>query len=162
MDDLNKAIELAARAHSGQVDKSGGPYILHPLRVMLRLSDPIARIVGVLHDVIEDTKLTALDVEDAGFGPQVMAALKLVTHSDLTQPYLEYVRRIRDSGDDVAIQVKMADLMDNMDPDRVARLKPDERERLQERHLAAFKLLRERLPGRLVKMREESSAHEPF
>ncbi len=58
MSSLERAIALAAQAHAGQVDKGGAPYILHPLRVMLRLTHPEARIVAVLHDVLEDCPIT--------------------------------------------------------------------------------------------------------
>ena len=51
---LERAIEIAARAHAGQTDKGGAPYVLHPLRVMLQLRDPVAQIAAVLHDVVED------------------------------------------------------------------------------------------------------------
>ena len=51
---LEKAIQIAVEAHTGQVDKGGNPYILHPLRVMLSLNTEEERIVGVLHDVVED------------------------------------------------------------------------------------------------------------
>jgi (p)ppGpp synthase/HD superfamily hydrolase len=83
---LEKAIELAARAHAGQLDKDGFPYILHPLRVMLAVEEGAARIVGVLHDTIEDTSLTEDDLRREGFGEEVLAALRLVTHGKDTNP----------------------------------------------------------------------------
>ena len=52
---LDRAIEIAVQAHSGQLDKGGAPYILHPLRVMLRMATEEERIVAVLHDVVEDS-----------------------------------------------------------------------------------------------------------
>ncbi len=56
MSTLEQAIALAVEIHKGQVDKYGQPYILHPLRVMFRLEGEVAKIVGVLHDVVEDRK----------------------------------------------------------------------------------------------------------
>jgi (p)ppGpp synthase/HD superfamily hydrolase len=53
MTDLTLAFRIACDDHAGQTDKAGGPYILHPLRVMQRFRDNTARIVSVLHDVIE-------------------------------------------------------------------------------------------------------------
>ncbi|SEN94652.1 hypothetical protein [Paenibacillus sp. OV219] len=67
MSTLNKAIELAALFHEGQKDKSGQPYILHPLRVMMSLEAEDAKIVGVLHDTIEDTELTLERLKNEGF-----------------------------------------------------------------------------------------------
>jgi hypothetical protein len=115
MPTLDRAIELAARAHAGQKDKQGGPYILHPLRVMLRVEDEPARIVAVLHDTVEDTALTEEDLRREGFGEEVLAALRLVTH-DRRESYADYV--VRCAGHPVARQVKLADLEDNSRLDR--------------------------------------------
>lgn len=67
MSDLNRAIEIATLAHAGQVDKGGAPYIMHPIRVMLAMDTEEARIVAVLHDVLEDCPDYAWMVEDASF-----------------------------------------------------------------------------------------------
>ena len=72
---LEKAIEIAARAHAGQVDKAGQPYILHPIRVMLRMGSEAERITGVLHDVIEDSDVTLEDLRDEGFDAAILEAL---------------------------------------------------------------------------------------
>jgi len=63
---LEQAISIASLAHEGQVDKGGESYILHPIRVMMKLKDEKQRIVAVLHDVIEDTDLTDVDLEVEG------------------------------------------------------------------------------------------------
>ena len=76
---LEHAIALAAAAHAGQTDKGGAPYILHPLRVMLSLTDPDARIAAVLHDVVEDSGWTFEGVAEAGFSPAVVDALRRLT-----------------------------------------------------------------------------------
>jgi (p)ppGpp synthase/HD superfamily hydrolase len=76
---LERAIALAAAAHAGQRDKGGEPYILHPLRVMLRLRDDDARIVAVLHDVLEDTPLTRAALEAEGFSAPILDALDALT-----------------------------------------------------------------------------------
>src|SRR5262249_48275135 len=77
---IEKAIQIAARAHEGQRDKEGLPYILHALRVMMSVEGAEAQIVAVLHDVIEDTTVTADDLRGAGFGEEVIAAVLCVTH----------------------------------------------------------------------------------
>src|SRR5262245_31644786 len=112
---LQRAIEIAVAAHAGQLDKSGEPYILHPLRVMLSLATEEERIVGVLHDVVEDTATTMDDLRRAGFSGPVLASLALVTHAK-SEPYAEYV--VRCSRDPVARAVKLADLRDNSGLDR--------------------------------------------
>jgi (p)ppGpp synthase/HD superfamily hydrolase len=79
MNPLESAIALAVEAHRGQLDKSGRPYILHPLRVMFRCTTDLERTVAVLHDVVEDTGRTFDDLRRLGFSEEVIAALDGVT-----------------------------------------------------------------------------------
>jgi hypothetical protein len=118
---LEKALQIAASAHEGQKDKQGQPYILHPLRVMSRVEGEEAQIVALLHDVIEDTQVTAADLRRAGFSDAIMTALLLVTHGQ-DQPYADYV--VACKGNPVARQVKLADLADNCRLDRTI-LRPE-------------------------------------
>jgi (p)ppGpp synthase/HD superfamily hydrolase len=122
---IEKALQIAARAHEGQKDKEGLPYILHPLRVMARVEGSDAQIVAVLHDVIEDTAVTADDLRAAGFGAAVVDAVLCVTHRK-HESYADYV--VRCKANPVARQVKLADLEDNHRLDRVL-LRPDRLER---------------------------------
>ena len=112
---LEKAIELAARFHAGQRDKEGACYVLHPLRAMSRVTGDQAMIVAVLHDTIEDTKLTEADLRAAGFGDEILDALRLVTHLRKV-PYADYVVAL--ATNPIARQVKLADLADNTRLDR--------------------------------------------
>lgn len=107
---IEKALQIAAKAHEGQVDKEGLAYILHPLRVMNSVEGDEAKIVAMLHDVIEDTAVTEDDLRREGFGEPVIAAVRCVTHGQ-GEPYADYV--VRCKGDDVARRVKLADLEDN-------------------------------------------------
>lgn len=107
---IEKALEVAARAHAGQKDKQGAPYLLHPLRVMNGVHSEEAKIVAVLHDVIEDTSVTIDDIRRAGFSEPVLDALLCVTHKK-GESYASYV--VRCKGNDLARQVKLADLEDN-------------------------------------------------
>jgi guanosine-3',5'-bis(diphosphate) 3'-pyrophosphohydrolase len=107
---VEKALQIAARAHEGQKDKSGEPYIFHPLRAMMKVEGEEARIVAVLHDVIEDTAVTADDLRQAGFSDQVVTAVLCVTHGE-GESYADYV--VRCKGNDIARRVKLADLEDN-------------------------------------------------
>lgn len=120
MNQLEKAIGIALHAHEGARDKAGQPYILHPLRLMLQMTTEDAMITAVLHDVVEDSDLTLDDSALAGFSPEVLQALALLTHADKAQPYLEYVRAI--ATNPLARAVKLADLQHNMD---VRRLPPE-------------------------------------
>jgi hypothetical protein len=112
---IERALQIAARAHAGQKDKEGLPYILHPLRAMLSLQGEEAQIVAVLHDVLEDTAVTADDLRQAGFSEPVVAAVLCVTHRR-DEPYADYV--VRCKGNEIARRVKLADLADNWRLDR--------------------------------------------
>jgi len=114
---LERAIGIAARAHAGQTDKAGAPYILHPLRVMLRLSTIDEQIVGVLHDVIEDSGVAFEDLRLAGFGDTVVDAIGSVTRRD-GETYDEFVMRA--ASNPIGHAVKLADLEDNCDLTRIA------------------------------------------
>src|SRR5262245_55616101 len=102
---LEDAIALAVESHRGQVDKVGQPYILHPLRVMFRLNAEVERVVGVLHDVIEDTKNTADDLQKMGYSEQVLQALDCVTRRE-GESYENFV--LRSKGNPIARKVKLA------------------------------------------------------
>ncbi len=141
---IEKALQIAARAHEGQVDKHGQPYILHPLRVMDAVEGEQARIVAILHDVIEDTSITADDLRREGFGQDALEAMDRLTHRK-GEPYADYV--IRCKGHDIARRVKLADLEDNSRLSR-AILRPDRIEPDIERvrkYLLAYKFLTEML-----------------
>src|SRR5215218_10373584 len=101
---IEKALRIAAEAHEGQKDKEGLPYILHPLRVMHRVQGEDAQIVAVLHDVVEDTTVTADDLRQAGFSEAVVAAVLCVTHRK-DEPYTDYVLRCK--GNEVARRVRL-------------------------------------------------------
>ena len=113
---IEKALQIAARAHEGQKDKEGLPYILHPVRVMMSVEGEETQIVAVLHDVIEDTSVTAEDLRKAGFSEEVVAAVLCVTHRK-DEPYADYVVRCKDN--EIARRVKLSDLTDNWRLDRM-------------------------------------------
>ena len=124
---LERAIALAARAHEGQVDKSGAPYILHPLRMMLRLAGTEERIVAVLHDVVEDCGVSFEQLRAEGFSEEVVAAVDAVTRRE-TETYEEFV--LRAGANAVGRRVKLADLEDNSDLSRIAQPTARDFERL--------------------------------
>jgi (p)ppGpp synthase/HD superfamily hydrolase len=100
------------KAHQGQVDKYGKPYILHPLRVMFRLETELEQMVGVLHDVVEDSDVTFADLRHIGYSEAVIMALDGVTRRE-DETYDEFVER--SLAHPVSRRVKLADLEDNMD-----------------------------------------------
>ncbi|MBU2550798.1 MAG: GTP pyrophosphokinase [Proteobacteria bacterium] len=138
MPSIEDAVALAALAHKGQKDKAGQPYILHPLRVMLRLDSEAERMTAVLHDVIEDTRYTLEDLADLGYGSDVLEALDRVTERD-DESYDEFIERA--GGRPVSRRVKLADLEDNLDETRLPRLTGLDRKRLEKYRRARARLL---------------------
>lgn len=124
---LERAIALATRAHEGQYDKGGAAYILHPLRVMARVTTPEQRIVAVLHDVLEDTPFTLSDLAREGFPLKILAALLALSRRE-GESYEAFVIRL--GVDPLAREVKLADLADNSDLSRIARPSPADLARL--------------------------------
>lgn len=125
---LERAIEIAARTHAGQLDKGGAPYILHPLRVMLRVAPGAQQIVAVLHDVVEDSEVTFEDLEREGFSAEVIAGLRAVTKVE-GESYEDFVARA--ALDPVGKAVKLADLMENSDLSRIAEPSQKDLERIE-------------------------------
>ncbi|GIV58107.1 MAG: hypothetical protein KatS3mg042_1020 [Rhodothermaceae bacterium] len=125
---LEDAIVLAARAHRGQRDRAGAPYILHVLRVMLAMPDETARMAAVLHDVVEDTACTLDDLRAAGFPEEVVSAVDALTRRP-GEPYEAFIRRA--AAHPVARRVKRADLEDNMDLRRLDRITAADLDRLR-------------------------------
>ena len=126
---LERAIELAAKAHAGQVDKAGQPYILHPLRLMLSVRTPHERMAAVLHDIVEDTPTTFDDLVAEGFPPEVVAAVRALTKTDGEK---RIAAAHRAAADPVARVVKLADVADNMDLSRIAAPTEKDYARLEE------------------------------
>lgn len=114
---LEKAILLAMRAHAGQKDKAGGPYLLHPLRVMLGVEGDEARQAAVLHDVVEDTPITLEVLRQEGFSEAVVTAVDALSRRP-EEKYAAFIQRLK--GNPLARRVKLADLADNMDLRRLS------------------------------------------
>ena len=116
MSTLERAIVIAAEAHEGQVDKAGAPYVLHPLRMMLRLSTSDEMIAAVLHDVVEDCGVSLEMLRAEGFSEQVLEAIDSVTRR-AEESYEEFV--LRAASNSIGRRVKLADLRDNSDLSRI-------------------------------------------
>jgi (p)ppGpp synthase/HD superfamily hydrolase len=135
---LSDAIAIATSAHDGQVDKSGRPYIGHPLRVMKSVEGEHAQMAAVLHDVIEDTPVTAEDLTARGCPSNVVDAVVALSHLP-GEPQEDYLRRV--AANPLAVTVKRADIADNLSPARMARLDDATRARLEIKYATALRLL---------------------
>lgn len=138
MSTLERAIQIATEAHKGQLDKAGRDYIGHPLRVMEMGKTEDEKIVGVLHDVIEDTDWTFEMLEAEGFSREVIEALKCVTKLAENENYDDFIERVRKNP--LAVAVKINDLTDNMDIRRLPYLSDKNVKRLK-KYLKAYKKL---------------------
>ena len=135
---LEKAIGIAVEAHRGQKDRYGAPYITHPLRVMQRLEEPTGKILGILHDVVEDTDWALEDLAREGFPQQVLDALDCLTKRE-GEEYEKFVER--SAANSLAKRVKLADLEDNMDLRRFPEVLENDLPRLQ-KYVKAWRFLK--------------------
>jgi (p)ppGpp synthase/HD superfamily hydrolase len=113
--EIAAALALANNAHTGQVDKAGLPYILHPQRVAESLDDPTDKVVALLHDVVEDSAYTITDIRRL-FGNTVAEAVAALTRCD-GESYGAFIARC--GRNEIARRVKLADLADNMNLSRL-------------------------------------------
>jgi len=136
---LERAIAIAAEAHAGQKDRAGAPYILHPIRLMIQMDSEDAMITAVLHDVVEDSVWTLDDLRKEGFSNTVLNAVDSLTHRDKEgENYWDYIQRA--GSDPIAIKVKLADLVDNLNPDRLNEVTEKDEKRF-DRYRKAQKML---------------------
>ena len=141
MSTLAKAIEIALKAHNDQKDKAGADYILHPISVMERGETEIKKICGLLHDVVEDSKLTFEDLKNKVFSNDVISVLKCLTKISEDEDYDNFIERVIQNP--IATKVKLNDLLDNMDITRLKELNEGDMNRLNKYLKAYWKLKNE-------------------
>ena len=136
---LERAIEIAVNAHKGVTDKGGNPYIVHPLRVMMSLKSDNEKIVGVLHDVVEDAEDWDFErLQEEGFSKEVLDGLRSVTKTSEEEDYNEFVQRALTN--EIGRAVKIADIRDNLDVTRIGELRQKDMNRLN-KYKNALKVL---------------------
>lgn len=113
-----KAMTIAYNVHMNQFDKAGIPYIYHPIHIAEQMDTETECIVALLHDVVEDTKITFKQLEKE-FNNEIIEILKLLTH-DKNVDYMEYIKEIKKNK--IAKKVKIADIMHNSDKTRLNRI----------------------------------------
>lgn len=160
MSTLARAIEIATEAHKGQVDKAGNEYIGHPLRVMEMGKTEEEKIVGVLHDVVEDTDWSFDMLEAEGFAPEIIAALKCVTKISENENYDSFIERVKKNP--LATAVKINDLTDNMDIRRLPYLSDKDVKRLKKYLKAYKKLIGEPVYSVYACRQEHPNAFDPW
>lgn len=139
-DYINTALELAVKAHTGQVDKGNGlPYILHPLAVASRVRTPEQKAAAILHDTLEDTELTSDDFRKAGIPERVIELVEILTDPK-DGDFTSYINRVASDFD--AAVVKYADLEDNLSPTRGRGLN----DKIRSKVYTGLEILEERYP----------------
>ena len=160
MSTLKRAIEIDTEAHMGQMDKAGNEYIGHPLRVMGMGKTEEEKIVGVLHDVVEDTGWTFDALEAEGFSKEVLDALKCVTKKSENENYDDFIERVKKNP--LAVAVKINDLTDNMDIRRLPYLSDKDVKRLKKYLKAYKKLTGEPVYSIYAARQENPNAYDPW
>lgn len=161
MSTLERAIEIAHEAHRGQRDKAGNDYINHPLRVMKMGLTVEQKIVGVLHDVVEDCPEWSFErLTQEGFAPEIIEALRCVTKTSVDEPYDKFIARVKRNR--LAVAVKLNDLTDNMDIRRLPYISDKDVKRLK-KYLRAYKqLLGEPTYSVAACRQEHPNAYDPW
>lgn len=118
-------------------DKEMEPYIGHLERVSNKMSSEEGKIVGLLHDVVEDTKITLEDLKKLGYTDNIIVAVDIVSKRQ-EEDYDTYIDRVISSGNTIALELKKCDLEDNMDPKRLSKLDKDTKERLEKKYKKAY------------------------
>lgn len=134
---LSETIILATKMHNGQFDKANAPYILHPLRVMLQMETEEEMICAVLHDILEDTPVTAEGLKEMGYSDEIITAISCLTKKE-NEDYFDFIKRAKQNS--IAKKVKKADLSDNMSLDRIKNKTEKDYQRL-EKYKKALELL---------------------
>ena len=134
---LIRALQFAEAMHEGQVDKAGAPYIEHPKTVASMVDGEDAKIVAILHDVVEDTPATVEEIREM-FGDVVADAVESITHGK-DEPYMDYIERVKRN--ELAKKVKLADIAHNMDISRIANPTEADFRRVEKKYRPALKLL---------------------
>jgi len=133
-----KAMEICYRAHEGQLDKGGMPYVFHPLHVAEQMEDEYSTCVALLHDTVEDGGIELSELSEADFPEEIVKTVDALTRRE-DEPYMEYIERL--NGNSLAVKVKLADLSHNSDMSRLNKITRWDMER-KEKYEKAIAILK--------------------
>tara|TARA_B100001564_G_C20618151_1_gene660955 strand:+ start:1105 stop:1530 length:426 start_codon:yes stop_codon:yes gene_type:complete len=108
---LRKAIRISSEAHHGQSSVNGEPYILHPLRLLIKSKTNEERIIAVLHDVIEKSNIRLTDLKSRGFNQNIISAIDSLSRRR-SESYIDYIGRLMQNR--ISVKIKLLDLADNI------------------------------------------------
>jgi (p)ppGpp synthase/HD superfamily hydrolase len=135
---IEKSLAIALRAHTGITDKAGHAYILHPIRIMLKMTTELEMATALLHDVIEDSDLTAADLLAIGIPDSVVEAVLCLT-KQADETYQDFILRAKQNA--IARKIKIADIEDNINILRISHLTESDLARVAKYH-AAWQVLK--------------------
>ena len=133
MEIILKSLNIAIRAYAGKVDKAGSEYIKHPLRIMAKMKTDAEMSVALLHDVIEDSEITADELLSEGIPTDVVDAIICLTKID-NESYHDFIVRVRSN--ELAVKIKIADIEDNINVLRLKSLSDTDLNRVEKYHSA--------------------------
>ncbi|MCM1288985.1 MAG: GTP pyrophosphokinase [Clostridium sp.] len=133
-----RAMEICYRAHAGQLDKGGMPYVFHPFHIAGQMEDEYSICVALLHDTVEDGGIELSELSDAGFPEEIVRTVDILTRRT-DEPYMEYIERLK--GNSLAVKVKLADLNHNSDMTRLNIITKQDMER-KEKYEKAMEVLK--------------------
>jgi len=138
---IETSLHIALRAYAGKTDKAGREYILHPLRVMAKMKTELEMSAALLHDVIEDSEITADQLLAEGIPAEVVEAVQYLSGNE-NEEYPEFVARAKKNT--LATKVKIADIEDNIDVLRLASLDEYDLARITKYH-SAWRFLKDEI-----------------
>lgn len=142
MELMEKALEIAMKAHDGQEDKAERPYIEHPMTVAEKMETEDEKIVALLHDVVEDSDISIGYLRKEGFSEEILSAVDSITkRKSEGEEYPEYIERLKKNP--LAVRVKLADLDHNSDLSRIANPTDEDYERVEKYKGIIEELLKE-------------------
>ena len=141
---MYKSLEIVTRLFNDKEDKGGSPYVIHLLKVYSGVSDYLEKVCALLHDVIEDTDVDYDDLKDVGYDSDVIDILEILTKIK-GEDYRDYIKRITDSENVHAMNIKLADLKHNMDITRIKNPTTNDYERISKRYEPAYRKILNKL-----------------
>ena len=141
---LFKTLELVLRVFDDKVDKGGLPYFNHLFKVYGGVSSYEEKIIALLHDIVEDTNITYDDLKEFGYDNNIIDALKILTKNK-GEYYPDYIERIINSNNKLALDVKLSDLKHNMDITRIKNPTVNDYERISKRYEPAYLKIKNKL-----------------
>ena len=141
---IYKALEIVANLFENDTDKGGMPYMFHLVYIYRHVSSIDEKVIALLHDIIEDKKVSKEDLIDIGFPTNIVDAVVSLTRVRPME-YNDYIEKLINEGSIEALHVKLADLENNMDISRIKNPKMKDYERIEKRYRPAYEKILNRL-----------------